>query len=237
MQKVILVGNPNTGKTTLFNTLAKASEHASNWHGVTVEVKEKPFKIKNKELMLCDLPGVYSLDSYSKEEQIASDFIADNSEAIIVCIVDANNLGRNLFLALELLERSNKVIIAVNMAKEVPNLDTNSISSELGVQVVKIDARKQKGVKDLLAEIEKCQYKKVETFSLTKTNKHKDFSIEEFESQSKDRFDRIEQVLNRAKYSTKGFYGASKIDKFLLNGFCSFMVFFRLVIFSFCELI
>ena len=71
MQKVLLVGNPNTGKTTLFNTIAKASEHAGNWHGVTVAVKEKKFTFNKKEYLLCDLPGIYSLDYISKEEQIS----------------------------------------------------------------------------------------------------------------------------------------------------------------------
>ena len=147
MKKVLLVGNPNTGKTTLFNTMARASEHVGNWHGVTVAVKEKKFKYKEQEYLLCDLPGIYSLDYISKEEKISSEYIKNNDDAIILCMLDANNLKRNLYLALDLLKENKNIIIAINMAKEQKNLNAEKLEKILGVPVLKIDARSKKSVK------------------------------------------------------------------------------------------
>ena len=119
MRKIVLVGNPNTGKTTLYNTLTASREHAGNWHGVTVDVKSKKAKVMGEEYEVCDLPGLYSLDAYSEEEKLAASFVSDNQDAIFVCIADANNLRRNLYLALELKAQCSTLILAVNMAKEV----------------------------------------------------------------------------------------------------------------------
>lgn len=223
MQKVILAGNPNTGKTTLFNTITRSSEHAGNWHGVTVEVKEKGFSFNNNKYLLCDLPGIYSLDSYSKEEEISAEYIEKNKDAIVVCIVDANNLRRNLYLALELKERTNRLIIAVNMAKEVKGLNEVSLSKELGAWVVKIDARKKKSVSCLLEEIEKMQEKRVEP--APRRARAKAFSLQEFERESKFKFIVIDKILTKCGYNPQGYYGYSKLDKFMLNGFWAFVLF------------
>ena len=151
MRKILLVGNPNTGKTTLFNTIAKAGEHAGNWHGVTVAVKEKKFKMNGEEYVLCDLPGIYSLDFISKEEELSVKHIFDNINQTIICILDANNLKRNLYLALEILSITKNVVFAVNMAKENKDLDSEKLEEILGAPVVKIDARSKKSVKKLLS--------------------------------------------------------------------------------------
>ena len=120
MKKVVLVGNPNTGKTTLFNTIANTNEHVGNWHGVTVECKEKLLKDESgNKFVLVDVPGTYSLTAYSFEEAVTRDYIFKNKNECFINICDANNIERNLYLTLELLELGIKPILCLNMAKEL----------------------------------------------------------------------------------------------------------------------
>lgn len=218
--KVILAGNPNTGKTTLFNTLTNSFEHASNWHGVTVDVKQKQYEYAGKKFEVCDLPGLYSLDAYSKEEKIASDFIEQNSDAVVVCILDANNLKRNLFLALELKEKTPNLIFAVNMAKEVKSFDAKKLEQELGVKTLAIDARKKKSAKTLKETIADFA---IEQIVPNKTLEQ--FEMSDFEKKSKQKFQEIADLLNRIGYQQNGLYGKSKLDKIVLSKFGSFVIF------------
>ena len=218
--KVILAGNPNTGKTTFFNTLTHSNEHASNWHGVTVDVKSKTFKYKGKEFEVCDLPGLYSLDAYSKEEKIASEFIEKNPDAVVVCMLDANNLRRNLYLALELKEKTPNLMLAVNMAKEVKNFDAKKLEKELGIKTIPIDARKRKSAKTIKEEIASFVVDDV-----VAKNFQSVFDIESFEKKSKEKFEYITDILNRIGYQTQGFYGSSNADKVLLSKVGSFVIF------------
>ena len=151
MKKIILIGNPNTGKTTLFNTLTGASEHVGNWHGVTVDVKERTF-LSEKNVVLVDLPGLYSLDAFSPEEKISADFLKQNKNSLVINICDANNLSRNLYLTMQLLERGLNVCLAINMAKELKGGDKifEKIESVLGIKVFPIDARKKRSCKKLV---------------------------------------------------------------------------------------
>ncbi len=151
MNKIILIGNPNTGKTTLFNTLTGASEHVGNWHGVTVDVKERAF-LSDKNVALVDLPGLYSLDAFSPEEKISADFLEQNKDSLVINICDANNLSRNLYLTMQLIERGLNVCLAINMAKELKGGAKifEKIASELGVKVFPIDARKKRSCKKLV---------------------------------------------------------------------------------------
>ena len=151
MKKIILIGNPNTGKTTLFNTLTGASEHVGNWHGVTVDVKERTF-LSVKNVVLVDLPGFYSLDAFSPEEKISADFLKQNKNSLVINICDANNLSRNLYLTMQLLERGLNVCLAINMAKELKGGAKifEKIESVLGVKVFPIDARKKRSCKKLV---------------------------------------------------------------------------------------
>lgn len=151
MKKIILIGNPNTGKTTLFNTLTGASEHVGNWHGVTVDVKERTF-LSVKNVVLVDLPGLYSLDAFSPEEKISADFLKQNKNSLVINICDANNLSRNLYLTMQLLERGLNVCLAINMAKELKGGAKifEKIESVLGVKVFPIDARKKRSCKKLV---------------------------------------------------------------------------------------
>ena len=218
--KVILAGNPNTGKTTLFNTLTNSFEHASNWHGVTVDVKQKQYEYEGKKFEVCDLPGLYSLDAYSKEEKIASDFIEQNRDAVVVCILDANNLKRNLFLALELKEKTPNLIFAVNMAKEVKSFDAKKLEQELGVKTLAIDARKKKSAKTLKEIIADFA---IEQIVPNKTLEQ--FDMSDFEKKSKQKFQEIADLLNRIGYQQNGLYGKSKLDKIVLSKFGSFVIF------------
>ncbi len=218
--KVILAGNPNTGKTTLFNTLTNSFEHASNWHGVTVDVKQKQYEYAGKKFEVCDLPGLYSLDAYSKEEKIASDFIEQNRDAVVVCILDANNLKRNLFLALELKEKTPNLIFAVNMAKEVKSFDAKKLEQELGVKTLAIDARKKKSAKTLKEIIADFA---IEQIVQNKTLEQ--FDMNDFEKKSKQKFQEIADLLNRIGYQQNGLYGKSKLDKIVLSKFGSFVIF------------
>lgn len=151
MKKIILIGNPNTGKTTLFNTLTGASEHVGNWHGVTVDVKERTF-LSVKNVVLVDLPGLYSLDAFSPEEKISADFLKQNKNSSVINICDANNLSRNLYLTMQLLERGLNVCLAINMAKELKGGAKifEKIERVLGVKVFPIDARKKRSCKKLV---------------------------------------------------------------------------------------
>ena len=150
MENIIaLVGNPNTGKTTFFNSLTKSNEHVGNWHGVTVDIKEKQVKINNEEVKICDLPGLYSLTNYSYEEEVAKQYLY-NKDCKIINICDANNLARNLYLTLQLLEMGKDVVLCLNMKKEFTKsgriLEIEQLKKILKIPVFFIDANNKKEV-------------------------------------------------------------------------------------------
>ena len=113
--QVGFVGNPNCGKTTLFNAYTGANLKVANWPGVTVEKKEGAFKYHDHRFKLVDLPGIYSLTSYTMEERLTREFILDSNVDVIINIVDASSLERNLYLTLQLIELGKPVILALNM--------------------------------------------------------------------------------------------------------------------------
>jgi ferrous iron transport protein B len=153
---VALGGNPNSGKTTLFNTLTGAHQHVGNYPGVTVEKKEGYFNYEGRQLHIVDLPGTYSLTAYSQDELVARDFLADHRLPVIN-IVDAANLERNLYLTIQLLELEIPLCIALNMidtAKSMGiSIDADKLSQLMGVPVVPMIARTGKGKKALLETV------------------------------------------------------------------------------------
>ena len=157
LREVLLVGNPNTGKTTLFNKLTGANEHIGNWHGVTVEEKGKPFLCEGEKVRLVDLPGIYSLSALSYEEQVAINYLRAHPKTKVINICDVNNLQRNLSLTLGLLELGADVILAVNCMDKRPlnMVDFKGLSIELGVPVIEINASKGWGLDKLKKEINK----------------------------------------------------------------------------------
>lgn len=159
--KVALVGNQNSGKTTLFNLLTGINAKIGNWPGVTIEKKTGIIKESKKNCEITDLPGIYSLSPYSVEEEISRKFIFDESPDVIINIVDANVLERSLYLTTQLLELDCRVIVALNMVDLLEKkgflIDENKLEELLGTRVIKISALKGDGVDDLIKEIYKQQ--------------------------------------------------------------------------------
>lgn len=158
MNTIALIGNPNSGKTTLFNLLTGTNQRVGNWPGVTVERKSGIIK-KHEKLTLQDLPGIYSLSPYTPEEKIARDYLINDQPATIVNVVDATNLERNLYLTLQLLETGLPVVIALNMTDALKSqgrsININQLAYQLGVPVQPISALKKKGIPKLLQEVER----------------------------------------------------------------------------------
>ena len=150
---VALAGNPNCGKTTLFNALTGENQYVGNWPGVTVEKREADCTLGNRPIRLVDLPGVYSLSPYSIEEEVARGFIEGKSCDAVLNIVDATCLERGLYLTLQLLEKGVAAVVALNMMDEAEKRgihpDLEILSRELGAPVVAISARKRRGLEQL----------------------------------------------------------------------------------------
>ena len=154
--KVGLVGNQNSGKTTLFNYLTGMNAKIGNWPGVTIE--KKTGKIKGTEHEITDLPGIYSLSPYSIEEEISRKFVFEENPDVIINIVDSTSLERSLYLTTQLIELDTKVIVALNMAdileKKGILIDSKKLEEMLGVKVYKISALKETGIDELIKEID-----------------------------------------------------------------------------------
>ncbi|MGN0993326.1 MAG: ferrous iron transporter B [Bacilli bacterium] len=155
---IALLGNPNVGKTTLFNSLTGLRQHTGNWPGKTVSNAEGKLKIKNKTYNLIDLPGIYSLNAYSEEEQIAKDFIKNKDIDIILVVIDATSLERNLNLVLETKNIKNNIIICLNLLDEAKkkniNIDIKKLEKELNLPVIGMSARNKFGINKLIEKIE-----------------------------------------------------------------------------------
>ncbi len=152
--RIALAGNPNCGKTTLFNALTGSNQYVGNWPGVTVEKKEGTAHIGEKTVTVVDLPGIYSLSPYSMEEIVARDFIIGESPDCVIDIVDATNLERNLYLTVQLLELERPTVVALNFMDEVEKrgdkIDVPRLAKELGVPIIPITARTGEGVEELM---------------------------------------------------------------------------------------
>ena len=156
---IALAGNPNCGKTTMFNALTGANQYVGNWPGVTVEKKEG--KLKNqKDVTVTDLPGIYSLSPYTLEEVVSRDYLLKEKPDVIIDLVDATNIERNLYLATQLLEIGIPVVIALNMVdllkKNNININVKGLSSALGCPIVETSALKGTGLKEVVDEAIKC---------------------------------------------------------------------------------
>ena len=163
MIRIALAGNPNCGKTTLFNALTGANQFVGNWPGVTVEKKEGKLKA-NKEVTVVDLPGIYSLSPYTLEEVVARNYLVTERPDAILNIIDGTNLERNLYLTTQLLEMGIPVVIAVNMMdivqKRGDKLNASKLSKELGCPVVEISALKGNGVREAAEQAVRAATKK-----------------------------------------------------------------------------
>lgn len=233
--KILLVGNPNTGKTTLFNSLTKSNEHVGNWHGVTVSEKEKPFSAFEKKFVLVDLPGLYSLTPLSYEEEVASKYIFENSSCPIINICDINNLKRNLFLTLQLKEVSSEIILFVNTFQNIKNNKTlkekikqaESALKKLDIKFFIGNAENKKEIqkfKKLLLNLKlntNNQIKKIE-------NKYKKENNLNFLKENKETFLKINSCFG-SEIKGERAYGNSKLDKILLNKYLALPIFFGIL--------
>lgn len=192
-KKIAIAGNPNVGKSTVFNALTGMNQHTGNWPGKTVACTTGIFKHKDKNFKLVDIPGIYSLISNSPEEEIARDFICfENPDAVII-ILDATCIERNLNLALQILELTKNAVVCLNLIDEAKRkkieIDIDELSMQLGVPVVATNARKKKGLGELKDMIYKISYNKLKTFTIkTNYNETLEHSIKNIEKKVKKIF-------------------------------------------------
>lgn len=162
--QVALAGNPNSGKTTLFNALTGATQFVGNWPGVTVEKKEGSYK-GDKEIHITDLPGIYSLSPYTLEEVVSREYLLNEKVDVILNIIDGSNLERNLYLTTQVLELGIPVVVAINMLdiieKRGDSINYQRLSKELGCPVMPISALKSTGIKELMVKVKDVAGKKV----------------------------------------------------------------------------
>jgi len=199
---IALAGNPNSGKTTVFNALTGAKQRTGNWPGVTVEKKEGEFEYNGIKIRVVDLPGTYALSSYSIDERIARDFLVKEKPDIVVVIVDSSNLERNLYLVIQLLELGQRVIMALNMIDIAEKngflINAESLGKILGVVAVKTIASKGEGIEELKKAI--VDYKPPEKRFYIRYGKRLEKIVEE-----------IEENLNTAEFKYPLRFVVSKI--------------------------
>ena len=154
MKYFALAGNPNSGKTTLFNSLTGSTAHVGNWPGVTVDKREGVYKKCPEPVSIVDLPGIYSLSPYTPEEVISRNYLLDEKPDCVINIVDATNLERNLYLTTQIMEIDVPVAIALNMMDAVEKngdkINAEELEKKIGLPVVKISALKEKGIDELM---------------------------------------------------------------------------------------
>ena len=170
MKRFALAGNPNSGKTTLFNKLTGSTAHVGNWPGVTVEKKTGTYKKLAEPIEIVDLPGIYSLSPYTSEEVVSRNYIIDEKPDVIINIVDATNLERNLYLTTQLLEINVPIVVALNMndlvVKNGDTLDTKVLEKKLGVPVINISALRGENLDDLMVKAFEVSSKKREGYTI-----------------------------------------------------------------------
>jgi ferrous iron transport protein B len=212
------VGNPNCGKTTLFNAYTGANLKVANWPGVTVEKKEGAFKYHDHRFKLVDLPGIYSLTSYTMEEKLTREYIMDSNVDVIVNIVDASSLERNLYLTLQLIELGKPVILALNMMDIVEErgmeIDLHRLPEMLGIPVIPVSARKKTGLDILMHTVAHHKDKNLDRnlehhhgWSTKKNHGHKHEHHHEFpvvySDEIEDKIDEVTEHLHKTYRSIK----------------------------------
>ena len=199
---VALAGNPNCGKTTLFNLITGQNGYVGNWPGVTVEKKEAKLS-RDKSVTITDLPGIYSLSPYSPEERVSRDYLMSGEPDVVIDVIDATNLERNLYLALQVVETGLPVVLALNMAdlveKNGDRIDTRALSARMGAPVVMISALKNTGIDELIAEAKRAAAAK------GKVGEHT------FDSAIEEVLEKIESLLPRSVAQGKRRYYAVKL--------------------------
>lgn len=220
--KIALVGNQNSGKTTLFNALTGMNQKIGNWPGVTVQ--KKTGIIKNTDYELIDLPGIYSLSPYSSEEEISINFIRKEKIDLIINIVDATCIERSLYLTTELLGLNCNVIIALNMVdmlkKKGISINTKSLEKQLGVNIYEISALKEMGIEELIVGIKEAREYKRKVLRLNEENikqKMQKFNIDAEEAVVTERYEYISKLKQKVMTKKKKLSKTEFLDKIFLH--------------------
>ena len=229
---IALAGNPNSGKTTMYNALTGSHEKVGNWAGVTVERKEHPIKhtySKDKQLIIVDLPGAYSMSPFTSEESIASCYVKKQNPDVIINIVDATNLGRSLFFTTQLLELGIPMVVALNKtdvnAKNHTKINVKKLSQQLGCPVVETISTSHKGLRDLVNTAVALKGKtQVAPYTQPQINMGDKSQVEQAD---RARFDFVNKVVATVETRRKTLQNstADKIDKVLTNKWVGLPVF------------
>ena len=222
MKNVALLGNPNVGKTTLFNSLTGSNQRVGNWAGVTVDKKEGFFD----DFKIVDLPGIYAMDTFSNEEKISKEFLENGQVDLILNIIDASNIDRNLYLTMQLKQFKKPIILAVNMIdvaeKKGINIDYKKLEELLDVTVVPIQASKEQGIDDVKKSLKNLHTNKID-------NNDYNFSSE------KETYTYIENLLSQCtkkdNKSTRTI--KEKLDNIMLNPWLAYPIFFIIMALTF----
>lgn len=222
MKNVALLGNPNVGKTTLFNSLTGSNQRVGNWAGVTVDKKEGFFD----DFKIVDLPGIYAMDTFSNEEKISKEFLENGQVDLILNIIDASNIDRNLYLTMQLKQFKKPIILAVNMIdvaeKKGINIDYKKLEELLNVTVVPIQASKEQGIDDVKKSLKNLHTNKID-------NNDYNFSSE------KETYTYIENLLSQCtkkdNKSTRTI--KEKLDNIMLNPWLAYPIFFIIMALTF----
>ena len=223
-----LIGNPNTGKTSLLNSLTGLSLHVGNWPGKTVEKKESIINFQNKDINIVDLPGTYSIAPYSEEEKISRDFIINQNPDVIVQIVDVNTLKRHLLMTMELLALNKNIVLAFNFNREAKKrnirIEIDKIKKQLRIPIVQIEANRSIGKEKLLKQIIISSQEKSKIPDYLKDLLKNKQEINHYKT-----VNFIDQKITPF-YSNKEQNGqTSKIDSFIFNKYTAFPIFFLIM--------
>ena len=213
MISVALVGNPNTGKTTVFNALTGSKQYVGNWPGVTID---KKYGFINKDIKVVDLPGIYAMDTYSNEEKVSRNYLENEDVDLIINVVDATNLERNLYLTTQLMQFNKPILVLLNMMdianKRGLNIDTEILGEKLGVSILAISAKNKKGLENIVEEINKSK-EIIPNYNV------------KFDSEN-DAYSYIDKLIHESsKGDGKSNYIGEKIDKVVLNPILAYPAF------------
>ncbi|MCI6736985.1 MAG: ferrous iron transport protein B [Intestinibacter sp.] len=222
MINVALFGNPNVGKTTVFNLLTGSNQYVGNWPGVTIEKKEGYLK---KDIKIVDLPGIYAMDTFSNEEKVSKAFLENEDVDVILNIVDASNLSRNLYLTTQLMQYNKPIILLLNMLDLAETkgikIDYDKLADELGVKIVPIIAKKKSGTENL------------EEIIRSSVNKKTSY-IDNFGTES-ETYEKIDAILERCTiHDTQNKKSITdRIDNFVLNPILAYPIFIGILLLLF----
>ncbi len=213
MINVALVGNPNTGKTTVFNALTGSKQYVGNWPGVTID---KKYGFINKDIKLVDLPGIYAMDTYSNEEKVSRSYLENEEVDLIINVVDATNLERNLYLTTQLMQFNKPILVLLNMmdiaTKRGINIDTEILGEKLGVSILPISAKNKKGLENIVEKINKS-IEIIPNYNINFNDENEAYSY-------------IANIIKEASNGNgKSNYIGEKIDKIVLNPILAYPVF------------